>query len=120
MGSGDLFTRDTLTPRLRGLESEVDDIITAVFEYFATRAESEMRQNAPWQDQTANARNGLKVKAVHIPNVRHTLVLYHSMPYGLWLEVRWSGRYAIIAPTMQTTAPELASLLATALQRLGK
>jgi hypothetical protein len=48
--------------------------------------------------------------------VSHELILLHSMPYGIWLEVRWSGRYAIIGPTMFTVAQELAIAVATAVQ----
>jgi len=44
-------------------------------------------------------------------------VVYHTMPYGLWLEVRWSGRYAIIGPTMLHIAPQLALVTAESVKR---
>ena len=52
-----------------------------------------------------------------VPMVYHRLTVYHTMPYGLWLEVRWSGRYAIIGPTMVDIAPQLAIAVAEAVNR---
>ena len=46
------------------------------------------------------------------------LVLYHRVTYGIWLEIRWSGRYAIIGPTMAEVAPQLAQQIATVMLRL--
>jgi len=81
------------------------------------RAESYARQNAPWTDRTGNARNGLRVAHEKTPMVVHRLITYHSMPYGIWLEVRWSGRYAIIGPTMVAIAPQLAIVVAESIRR---
>lgn len=59
-----------------------------------------MKDNASWQDDTGNARNGLAARAYKDQDSTG-IVLYHQVPYGLWLEVRWSGRYAIIVPAME-------------------
>lgn len=119
MARGDLiFNQDTLSPKLRTLTTEIHEAVTAAFEFHATRAEAAMRQGARWTDRTGNARNGLRVSTSHSP-VQHVMVLYHAMPYGIWLELRWSGRYAIIGPTMQTTSPALTSTIIAALARLG-
>jgi hypothetical protein len=120
MANAGIFDHDTLSPKLKMLNREIDAAVTAVFEYYATRAESAMRQGARWQDQTGNARAGLGVTAVHIPGVRHELVLFHGMPYGIWLEIRWSGKYAIIGPVMQATAVQMTSTLITAINRITR
>ena len=71
--------------------------------YQAPIATRDMRRNATWKDRTGNARNGLMAKAFHDKGRRSVLlVLFHRVPYGVWLEVRWSGRYAIIGPTLRT------------------
>lgn len=113
-----VFDHDTLTPKLRVLNREIDAAVAAVFEYYATRAESAMREGARWQDQTGNARAGLGATAVHVPLLRHELVLFHGMPYGIWLEVRWAGKYAIIGPVMQATAVQMTATIITAINRI--
>lgn len=79
--------------------------ITAAAKLTATRGVTYMRTNAPWNDQTGNARNGLQAKVVVNPRLV-AVVFYHSVPYGIWLEVRWGGTYAIIRPTVQAMGPE--------------
>jgi hypothetical protein len=100
MAKRGVFEFDSLTPNLKRLLPAVDAAVGLVFDAFEARAETYMRNNARWNDQTGNARNGLKAQHNSTPMVEHRLVLYHSMPYGFWLEVRWSGRYAIIGPAM--------------------
>lgn len=112
-----VFTFDSLTPNLKALLPRVDAAVDIVFDYFEAQASSYARENAPWVDRTGNARNGLAAKHVATPMVEHVLVIYHTMPYGIWLEVRWSGRYAIIGPTMVHIAPLLATTLASAVSR---
>lgn len=112
-----IFDFDTLTPALQALLPRVDAGVDLAFDMAAASAETYARTNAPWTDETGNARNGLM--AVHIPEhmVRHMLVVYHTMPYGYWLEVRWSGRYAIIGPTLAHIAQELSITVAEAVSR---
>lgn len=118
MARGGVFNfKDSLTPSLRKLLPTIDAAVDITFDAMAARAASMMRENAPWTDRTGNARAGLKAIHEADPMVEHRLVLLHSMPYGIWLEVRWSGRYAIIGPTMQTAARELAVTLAAAVER---
>lgn len=109
--------KDSLTPSLIKLLPTIDAAVDITFDAMAARAASMMRANAPWTDRTGNARAGLKAVHESEPMVEHRLVLLHSMPYGIWLEVRWSGRYAIIAPTMVTASRELAITLAAAIER---
>lgn len=112
-----VFDFDTLIPALKRMLPAIDAGVDLAFDVMAPRAASMMRQNAPWTDRTGNARNGLKADHNGQPMVKHELVLYHSMPYGLWLEVRWSGRYAIIGPTLVEVSPQLATLVAEAVKR---
>lgn len=102
-----VFTHDTLTPGLKEFPAKMDVEVGKTVDYFAIRAESYARDNAPWTDRTTNARNGLHTVTIHEPPVQHGIILAHSMPYGIWLEVRFEGRYAIILPTIQEVGPEL-------------
>ena len=85
-------------------------------ERVATFAESQMRAKAPWTDRTGNARAGLR--AVHLDlGSQHAIVLYHTMPYGFWLEVAHDGKYAILGPTQRQISPQLERLLDAAVTR---
>lgn len=117
MGKKNVFDFDSLSPKLQTLLPRVDGAVSLAFQAMEPRAESMMRSEARWTDQTGNARNGLTATHEAEPMVRHTLVLYHRMPYGVWLEVRWSGRYAVIGPTMYQIGPELASMVTAAVNR---
>ena len=112
-----VFDFDTLTPSLRRLLPKVDAGVDLAFDAMEATATSYARANAPWTDQTGNARNGLFATHRAEPMVRHQLITYHTMPYGVWLEVRWSGRYAVIGPTMFHIAPLLAANVAAAVNR---
>lgn len=93
-----------LTARLNRIGPEVKRAMVAAAHYSATHAEGYMKDNAPWTDRTGAARNGLGAQVVVSTN-KVAIVLYHSVPYGVWLELRWDGKYAIIEPTMATVGP---------------
>jgi hypothetical protein len=112
-----VFDFNTLSPSLKRLLPQVDAGVDLAFGHMRDHAESYARANAPWVDRTGNARNGLFAAHEKTPMVEHRLIVYHTMPYGLWLEVRWSGRYAIIGPTMLHVSPLLAITTAEAVKR---
>lgn len=74
---------------------------------YAQKMQGEARQNASWQDRTGNARSGLMGETKATRDVI-TIYLYHSMWYGVFLELARGGRYAIILPTLQKNISELA------------
>jgi hypothetical protein len=112
-----IFDFDSLSPSLKKMLPVIDAGVDLAFDYIEPRASSMMRTNAPWVDRTGNARNGLFAEHQKTPMVVHRLVLYHTMPYGIWLEIRWSGRYAVIGPTMLEVAPELSIVVAESVKR---
>lgn len=60
-----------------------------------------MKTNAPWTNRTGNARNGLHAEPYAIEGGKaFEIVVAHSVPYGIWLETRFSGKYAILMPTV--------------------
>lgn len=93
-----------LVGNLAEFDNKARRAIRAAAEYVAPQAEQWMKQNAKWTDQTGAARSGLGAKVVDNGN-SVAIVLFHSVPYGVFLEVRWGGKYAIIEPTIQTMAP---------------
>jgi hypothetical protein len=107
----------TLYNRLRTFNARADRFLTAAIGYHATRAQSYARSNARWTDRTGNARNGLFAKAER-DAPKYRIVIGGSVPYQVWLEVRFSGRYAILRPTVDHEAPELMRTVSTMFQKL--
>lgn len=98
-GSGFRWEDTSLFENSREANRRVDAMVATTIEYFSTRAEGYARQNAPWTDRTSNARNSLTATPRHFPFVRHEIIIAGGMPYSIWLEVRWSGRFGIIEDT---------------------
>ncbi len=102
------------------LEKKIEEygrkVITAVLavaEYIATEAQNDMRNNAPWTDRTGNARSALFSFAEEVGGDVVHLYLSHgsAINYGVFLEKKYGGRYAIIIPTMQRIMPRLKKML---------
>lgn len=84
---------------------------------WSPRVESYMKLNAPWTDQTGNARNGLAARPYRDKN-EIGIILFHQVDYGVYLETRWSGRYAIINPTIEYMSPRIMDDLENLMDRL--
>lgn len=95
------WTDRSLFTKMTALPPAVDAMVGQVMEYEANEAQNFMRTSARWTDRTGNARQGLFARAGK-DDGSHFIVLYHTMPYGFWLEVKNGGRYAIIEPTLDT------------------
>lgn len=59
-----------------------------------------MKDNAPWQDQSGDARALLSAKATPVRPGISEILLSHGVTYGLFLEIAHQGRYAILPQTM--------------------
>lgn len=80
--------------------------VTAIVERFQQKVLEYMQENAPWEDQTGAAREGLNT-SVESSIGEWVMTLSHGVDYGIWLEIRWSGAYAIILPTILHMGPQL-------------
>jgi hypothetical protein len=100
---------DDITVQLEVFDRHVRGQLRALLDFHANRCQNAMRSNAPWRDQTGNARNGLFAQtAVDLAGTvagSGAIVLFHSVAYGIYLETRWAGRYAVIMPTIETEGP---------------
>lgn len=97
---------DSLIKSLREGDERVRAKVKAVMEYKAPQVENYMKINAPWTDQTGNARQGLRAEAFE-EGSNLGIVLYGQVPYQIWLEIKNSGEYAIIGPAVETQGPEV-------------
>lgn len=78
-----------------------EDAVNAELLYWAPQIEADMKRNASWEDRTSNARQTLNA-FVHSPRTGVlALVAKQQMTYGVQLETKYGGRYAIVLPTLQ-------------------
>lgn len=113
------FDSKTLGRNLAQMGPKVDGYIHAVMAYQATAAEAHMKMTAPWTDRTGNARSGLNTEVKWDPMVSHVIRLFGRVPYQIYLETRWAGKYAVILPTIQKFGPDTMRLLGKMFGRLG-
>lgn len=112
------FDARQLLANIGVLQPKIRRAIRAAFQYHEAKAVAYARQNAPWTDRTSNARNGLFAQTAYTRNRKaFVMVIGHSVPYGLWLEVRFSGRFAIIRPTVNYIGPRLMATAQANVQR---
>lgn len=86
----------------REVENYKKKLLAAVYALavaWAERLEAYAKVTAPWTDRTGNARRLLNGRAVKLA-MGAVLILGHGVPYGIYLERRWAGRYAVINPTL--------------------
>ncbi len=98
--------KDDLTPELGRAPGKVRRAALIAAQSMAPEVENYMKLNAPWTDQTSNARNGLAARAYQEGN-DIGIVLFHQVSYGVFLETRWGGRYSIINPTIEVMGPKV-------------
>ena len=97
---------DNLTPGIALYSVEMIHRVHEVMRSYALEMQNYAQSNAPWQDQTGDARAGLEAIVDEHP-VRPSIYLYHTVDYGKWLEIRWNGLYAVIMPTIEDMGPGL-------------
>jgi hypothetical protein len=87
-------------------ERKLKQRIDVILQRYAPEIAGYMKLNAPWEDQTGNARNGLAAQAFN-DGEGQGIMLFHQVPYGIFLEVKFSGRDAIILPTIEEYGPRV-------------
>lgn len=108
VSSGISWSERSLFSNLDEAPAKLDGALFAFTEYWSDEVRNHARQTAPWTDRTGNARLGLSTATEHERDM-HSIILFHRMPYGIWLEVRFGGRYAVILPTIRTKGKEVMS-----------
>ena len=118
--------RDEVRRRIEAYGKECVRIARQFALSWAPRLEAHAKQNAVWTDRTANARQSLHAYLGDDPPEKYsaegaepyptpeqvaadvvTIFLSHGMEYGLALETKYSGRYAIIWPTIEALLPQM-------------
>ena len=102
---------DEMCRRMDAYADQVLSAIEQVATYFEQALEGYAKQNAPWTDRTSNARQGLHSFSQALGRETVALYLAHGMDYGIYLETRFQGRYAIIWPTIEAHLDEIGRML---------
>jgi hypothetical protein len=109
---------DSLTPRLLALPLAVDAGVEELLEEVAESMQEYARLHASWEDRTGEAREGLTAEVIDEGVFKNSIVLYHTVDYGIWLEIRWNGKYAIILPTIEHYGPLAMASLGSTFDRI--
>jgi hypothetical protein len=112
-----IIWKDGLSPNLVRGPAKVRRAALITAHHMAPQVEAYMKNNAPWTDRTGNARNGLAARAYE-SGKEIGIVLYHQVSYGIWLEVRFSGKNAIINPTIDVMGPRVMQEYNNLLERI--
>lgn len=116
---GVTITRNEVVPALKAFDENALAAVHLILRYWVAQSMSMMKSGARWTDNTGNARQGLMAR--DFPDGEGgSLVLWHSMPYGIWLEVRWHGKYAIVGPVMDQIAPRVLQMAGEAVMRSSR
>ena len=83
--------------RMEEWEDDVWDAIIEVHEEVAAEVEAWAKANAPWNDDTGDARDQLSAFVEYTAN-QVTLTLVHGVFYGVYLEMKG---YNIISPALE-------------------
>ena len=87
----------------------IDKGVAEIMDAFRPRVETYMKSNAPWKDRSGNARQALWAEMERIVRVMIAINFGqgHGIEYGVYLEFKNAGRYAIVNPTLDYFAPKI-------------
>lgn len=106
MGMSGIFVRNSMLEGIALAEVEVPAHLEEEVLNVAIEALAYAQDNAPWEDQTGDARAELDVDVSRDGDVI-VWEMFHGVDYGLYLETRWNGKFAIIMPTLEMFAPQI-------------
>ena len=112
------FDDRELRRNLETVSSKIENAVKAVVAMKGTEGIAALKQNAPWTDRTSAARNGLHTITM-LGGSQHVIIYSHAVHYGIWLEVKFSGRDAVILPTMIPEGRDLMKKLDGLMGSLG-
>lgn len=100
MSSGFKMDAEKLFANLQSTETKAAKAIRLYAENGALMLQNSARENAPWEDRTAQARQRLTGDVLEVAN-GYKLRLAHGVDYGKWLELAHERKYAIIEKTIE-------------------
>lgn len=124
MASKFAWSKDTLTANIETSFGRVVQYLSRTSEYYSLRMETYAKSKARWTDRTGNARNSLvgahEGGATGSSTASFTISIAHGMPYGIWLELRFGQRYAIINRTVEAHDKEFFETARGVMDAIGR
>lgn len=108
--SGLQIDRGSIQTVINGLETYTGRLYEAlliVTDVVAKKMESYAKSNAIWEDQSGNARQGIRGDAYWESSKILVCSLSHTMEYGVWLELAHQRKYAILEESINQYQAEL-------------
>jgi len=102
---------DEVVQNMSDYERKVLFAVGQVAKYFEPIIETAAKENAPWMDRTGNARQSLHAYTERLSRDVVRLYLSHGVDYGVYLETKNGGAYAIIWPTLEEHIPRIRAML---------
>lgn len=102
---------ETIQANMLDYATRVRLAVISVAEFLAPMMEAYAKDNAPWTDRTGNARQGLRGFVEEVSQTIVDIYISHGMDYGIYLEVSFAGRYAILWPTIQEHMSTITEML---------
>ena len=84
-----------------------DEVAYQSFLEAETQLENAARDNAIWEDRTGEARMGLTAETLKPYDGKVSMVLFHTVEYGIWLELIQNGRFAVLMKTLEEEGPRI-------------
>ena len=97
------FDSSELNRNLDTFEGRFNAALEMYVDTASKNLESEAKRNRPWTDRTNRARLGLTGSYEVKPKLA-TIVLAHTVDYGVWLELAHEKNWAIIMPTINASS----------------
>ena len=100
------FDGRNLRRNIKDLPPRVERNVKLAVEHATISGEVHLKNDAPWTDRTGAARAGLHTTSSGSGG-SYEIVFAHTVDYGIWLEVKNSGKYEAIMPAVLKTGKEL-------------
>ena len=103
MASSGINWSGKLGSNLKDAERKATFYLSRTTEFYSLHAETYAKSKAPWTDRTANARSGLSstwTGSIGSGSAKFEIDIFHRVPYGIWLEVKYNGKFSIINKTV--------------------
>jgi len=98
---------DTVKANMVLFGEKVKHAVKEVALFFQPKLENYAKENAPWTDRTANARQSLHAYVEELAGDIVKLYLSHGVSYGVHLETARGGKWAIVWSTIERYLPEI-------------
>jgi len=98
------WVSDTITGKFDKSQQAAYQYLSKTTTYFSLRSETYAKSKAKWTDRSGNARGGLNGSyeaRIGSGTASFTIEIAHRMSYGIWLEIRFGQKYAIINKTIE-------------------